>query len=103
MLLQSHAEEIVLLPALPAAWPEGSFKGLCARGGLFVSANWRAGKAISATLEARLDGLHRIRPPRGTRIADVRSSGRRLMPEIEPDGTISLSVRAGRTYQLTLS
>lgn len=61
MLLQSHAGEIHLLPALPRAWAEGEFRGLRARGGIEVDAVWSGGKAMKATFRPSLSGTFRIR------------------------------------------
>ncbi|HMU09701.1 MAG TPA: glycoside hydrolase N-terminal domain-containing protein [Ferruginibacter sp.] len=44
MLLQSHTGIIEILPALPAALPDGEVKGICARGGFVIDMKWSDGK-----------------------------------------------------------
>ena len=52
MLLQSHAGEIAILPALCTQWPTGSVSGLRARGDIEASIKWANGKLLSVTLSA---------------------------------------------------
>lgn len=49
-LVQSHLNEINLLPALPAALAEGKVRGICARGGFELDLYWKNGKLQTVTV-----------------------------------------------------
>ena len=61
MLVQSHAGEIHLLPALPKAWSVGRVSGLRARGGFEVDLEWSAGMLTHGRVRSHLGGTARLR------------------------------------------
>ena len=63
MLLQSHAGEIYLLPALPDAWNTGYVSGLRARGGFEVDIAWQNGHLTEAKLRSSLGKVCTLRTP----------------------------------------
>jgi alpha-L-fucosidase 2 len=56
MLLQSHSDEIRLLPALPKNWRNGEIKGLCARGGFVIDMKWEAGELVDVRVYSKKGG-----------------------------------------------
>jgi alpha-L-fucosidase 2 len=78
MLVQSHTGEIVLLPALPASWPDGAVTGLRARGGFEVSLAWAKGRITRATLFS--DRVRTARVRIGDHVQTVRSPGAVAIP-----------------------
>jgi alpha-L-fucosidase 2 len=85
MLLQSHGPEIQLLPALPSAWPDGSVKGLCARGGFQASLYWKDRRLQSATLTNQIGGSCAVRYQ--TQVIHV---------TVKPKGNVHLSAKSCR-------
>jgi alpha-L-fucosidase 2 len=66
MLIQSHDGVIDLLPAIPEAWHTGSYKGLCARGGIEVTCHWKDGEIISIELLSKINRNVTLRYPDGS-------------------------------------
>ena len=57
MLVQSHTGKIVLLPALPDVWKDGTVKGLCCRGGFVLEElTWKDGKPATVTVRSTVGG-----------------------------------------------
>ena len=50
-LVQSHGEEIKLLPALPPSWKQGYVKGLRLRGGATLTLRWENGEVTEYSID----------------------------------------------------
>ena len=57
MLVQSHTGKVVLLPALPDVWKDGSVKGLQCRGGFIIEElTWKDGKPVTVKVRSTVGG-----------------------------------------------
>lgn len=95
-LLQSENGEIVLLPALPEKWENGSFNGLKARGGFTVSAKWKSGKLSFAKIISDCGNICRIA---SDGLLDVRCCGKAVKAEYA-DGSTVFETNKGCEYEI---
>jgi alpha-L-fucosidase 2 len=104
MLLQSHTGELSLLPALPSAWPDGSFAGLKARGGATLSLRWKGGRAAELTLGASLSRDCALRLHHGEKVQEIREPVAGGQPvravESEAGAVVVFRSEAGKSYEV---
>jgi alpha-L-fucosidase 2 len=100
MLVQSHAGEVRLLPALPPKWPSGNVRGLRIRGGAEIDIEWKDGKAVATTIRPSQSFEVTLRPPGQQRLASVMTHGARI-PIRDGQGTFVFPVNASQTYHLS--
>lgn len=107
MLLQSHetyttkdstdAYVIDILPALPAAWPNGNVKGLRARGGFEVDINWSNGRLTDFSIRSLHGEPCKIR----TSIPVTLNNNARSSASVQGSYMFELPTQKGKTYRGT--
>lgn len=98
MILQSHENELNLLPALPESWKTGEVRGLCARGGFEVGMRWKDGKLEEATILSHLGNLCRVRSAGALQVS---SEGKAVSPMQPENDVLEFKTNPGTTYALT--
>lgn len=101
MLAQSHLGLVHLLPALPAAWPDGTVGGIRLRGGHSLGMAWRGGALEKASITPGADTVLRVRASTPLRV--VASDGTPVPATWSGSGDdmiTAFNARASATYQL---
>ncbi|MDX8045163.1 glycoside hydrolase family 95 protein [Gracilibacillus sp. S3-1-1] len=98
MLMQSHQQEIHLLPALPKVWKNGCVKGLKARGGYEIACKWEEHQLIEATIHANQSGICRVRIPNYAKIMIKNQPFTQTNPYL-----FEFTVEANKSYHISFS
>ena len=95
LLVQSQTPTIQILPALPAAWPNGSVAGLRARGNFEITdMTWKNGRLTALRIKSLSGGLCRISTNTALRSRIENLRARSTGKQIE----YSFETKAGKEY-----
>ena len=92
MLVQTHEGYVEFLPCLPDEWKEGSFKGLCIRGGAEVAAEWTNAVINSASLKATANQTFKVKLPQG-KSYKVMLNGKEAVANPDAKGLITVDMK----------
>jgi alpha-L-fucosidase 2 len=100
MLLQSHLNEIQLLPSLPSAWKKGSIKGLVARGNFVVDMTWSDTNLKQANILSRAGGVCKLRTKVPVTVQNVKATTSNVAFNGATNYITTFNTVAGKSYQI---
>ncbi|MCO8124251.1 glycoside hydrolase family 95 protein, partial [Stieleria sp. TO1_6] len=101
MLLQSHDHVVSPLNAMPAAWAQGRYRGLLARGNFEVSAQWSSGQADRLEVLSKSGGTLDLRYPNIVKAVIKTSEGQTVDFTAKGTDQVSIETSKGLAYVVT--
>jgi alpha-L-fucosidase 2 len=102
MLLQSHLNEIQLLPALPSKWKDGHVRGLIARGAFEVEMFWKDGKLTKAFITSKAGNICKLRTNQNSAVKDIKTTNTTAQLNNQTQYITSFATVAGKTYEVVI-
>ena len=99
MLIQNHESYVEFLPCLPVEWKDGSFKGLCLKGGVEATAEWTNAVINKASLKATADQVLKVKIPQGKKYR-VLLNGKEAIANPDAKGLITVDMKRGDLLEL---
>jgi len=99
MLIQNHEGYVEFLPCLPVEWKDGSFKGLCLKGGAEATAEWTNTVINKASLKATADQVLKVKIPQGKKYR-VLLNGKEAIANPDAKGLITVDMKRGDLLEL---
>ena len=99
MLIQNHEGYVEFLPCLPVEWKDGSFKGLCLKGGAEATAEWTNAVINKASLKATADQVVKVKIPQGKKYR-VLLNGKEAIANPDAKGLITVDMKRGDLLEL---
>lgn len=101
-LIQSYADTVNIIPALPSQWARGEFNNLKARGNFEISAKWNDSKAYDIKVKSLSGGQIKLRTNANTGVTAVKNDlgDDVVFTKESGDTVVVFSTEEGRTYTL---
>ena len=99
MLVQNHEGYVEFLPCLPVEWKDGSFKGLCLKGGAEATAEWTNAVINKASLKATADQVLKVKVPQGKKYRVLLNS-KEAIANPDAKGLITVEMKRGDLLEL---
>ncbi len=99
MLVQNHEGYVEFLPCLPVEWKDGSFKGLCLKGGAEATAEWTNAVINKASLKATVEQVLKVKVPQGKKYRVLLNS-KEAIANPDAKGLITVEMKRGDLLEL---